>query len=155
MCCVGDFYCTVGTTTHTYMYDCALYCTYMMVRMYIHMYIKSIKPAVLVCVTGPNYMAHHRLFSISTQCIEILRDHPYTVIQEVFMFKKFWVINCVEIFSWSEATMKLYYHEICSHTVRKWRIKKGIFVFVAFMCIAASTPCWEAYLPMLARSLGL
>ena len=47
-----------------------------------------------------------------------------TVIREVFVFRNFHVINfCVEIFLWSGATMKIHYHEIYSHMLRKWRIE--------------------------------
>ena len=48
------------------------------------------------------------------------------------MFRNFCLINFhVEIFLWSGATTKIYYHEIYSHTLRKWRITKGISVYAA------------------------
>ena len=56
---------------------------------------------------------------------------------------------CVEIFLWSGATTIIYYHEIYLHKLRKWKITKGISVFAAFTCIAASMPCernlWAVY----------
>ena len=54
-------------------------------------------------------------------------DYIFTVIQKIVMFENFCAIDfCVEIFSWPGATTKIYYHKICSHMLRKWRIKKGL-----------------------------
>ena len=50
-----------------------------------------------------------------------------TIIWEIFVYGNFHARKFrVEIFSWSGAATKIYYHEICSHTLRKWKIKKGI-----------------------------
>ena len=72
-----------------------------------------------------------------------------TVVQEIFMCGNFHGKHfCAEIFSLCGPTTKIFYQRNVIHvSLRKWRIMKELYAFVAFTCIATCDTTVESFSP--------